>query len=125
MAQRALRICPHSGCNELTRTSRCPRHTREQGRGTSRNRPGDPFYSSKAWRQLRAAKLLKDPLCEDCLEVGVTKSAREVDHQLDRRDRPDLELTEDNLRSLCKSHHSRKTANTQARRRRGDQGPQS
>jgi 5-methylcytosine-specific restriction protein A len=119
MALRALRECGHIGCRELSRNSRCERHQREKGRGTSRNRPGDPFYSSPAWRRLRAAKLAEDPLCEDCLERGLTTAATEVDHIIDRCDRPDLALVKSNLSSKCKSDHSRKTAKTMAKRRRG------
>lgn len=118
MALRALRECAHVGCRELTRETRCERHKKERGRGTSRNRPGDPFYSSRAWRRKRAAKLARDPLCEECLARGLTKGAEHVDHTLDRRDRPDLAFADENLRSLCESCHNRKTARTMARRRR-------
>lgn len=126
MALRALRECAHVGCRELTRETRCGRHQKERGRGTRRNRPGDPFYSSRAWRRKRAAKLARDPLCEECLARGLTKGAEHVDHTLDRRDRPDLAFADENLRSLCESCHNRKTARTMARRRRerGERRPE-
>jgi 5-methylcytosine-specific restriction protein A len=119
MAERALRQCNHLGCTALTRESRCEAHKRVAGRGTSRNRPGDPFYSSAPWRRLRAVKLAEDPLCEECLELDLTTPGEHVDHILDRRDRPDLALAKSNLKTLCASHHNRKTALTMAKRRRG------
>jgi 5-methylcytosine-specific restriction protein A len=117
MASRALQSCGHPGCGVTTRGSRCPKHAREKGRGTSRNRPGDPFYSSQAWRRLRRAVLAEGPLCVACLERDLTTAATEVDHVLDRVDRPDLQLARSNLQPLCKSCHSRKTRRTQNRKR--------
>lgn len=55
-------------------------------------------------------KLRQDPLCEDCLLEGLHTPAKDVDHVIPVRQRPDLRLVLSNLRSLCKPHHSRKTA---------------
>lgn len=59
------------------------------------------------WRRTRALKLAEQPLCEDCHEKGMTTAATEVDHvvALSAGGAHDL----DNLRSLCKPCHSRKT----------------
>lgn len=61
------------------------------------------------WRRTRAVKLSATPLCEDCDERGVTMPASEVDH-IDGKG-PNGPAGHDvlNLRSLCKSCHSRKT----------------
>lgn len=45
-----------------------------------------------------------------CAMWGCGAPANEVDHIVPMRDRPDLRLAWWNLRALCKSHHSRKTA---------------
>lgn len=88
----------------------------------SKNRSGDPFYSSKSWLQLRALKLSINPLCEHCRKQGRTVAASVVDHKQPRCDAPELELDLDNLQSLCESHHNAKTAREQNERRApGDQ----
>jgi 5-methylcytosine-specific restriction protein A len=57
------------------------------------------------WRRCRLMKLAADPLCQDCKEEGIVTEATEVDHV----DGDTTNLSDENLRSLCKSHHSRKT----------------
>lgn len=64
-------------------------------------------YDKRSWRDgLRPAKLREDPLCQDCLERGLTAQAQHVDHIDGNNDNDAWE----NLRSLCASCHSRKTA---------------
>ncbi|MEN1682078.1 MAG: HNH endonuclease signature motif containing protein [Planctomycetota bacterium] len=116
MALAPLRKCSEPTCRKLVRTARCEKHTKERAKHSSKNRPGDPFYSSKRWRETRAAKLREDPLCEKCRPRVVAASV--VDHILDRCDRPDLAYDMHNLMSLCVSCHNRKTAKTMAKRRR-------
>ena len=110
------RICTAAGCFVIVRDggSRCPRHVKTQHRGTSRNRPGDPFYSSPEWRSLRAYKLSIDPCCQcdDCIRTGDTVAADCVDHIKPRREFPELELEISNTRSMATAHHNRHTART-------------
>lgn len=63
-----------------------------------------------AWRALRASHLGEHPLCVKCGERGLTVAATEVDHIRAHRGDDTLRLDAGNLRSLCKSCHSRKTA---------------
>ena len=37
-------------------------------------------YNTQRWRDLRALKLARSPLCEVCLNAGRTKAAEHVDH---------------------------------------------
>ncbi|MCB0080444.1 MAG: HNH endonuclease [Caldilineaceae bacterium] len=53
-------------------------------------------------------QLRREPLCRHCRERGQTTAATEVDHIKARRDGGSDAF--DNLQSLCKSCHSRKTA---------------
>ena len=67
------------------------------------------FYAKKAWRNLRASKLREDPLCESCKRDKQYITATVVDHIKPRRDHPDLELSWDNLQSLCEKCHNSKS----------------
>ena len=61
-----------------------------------------------AWSKpggIRDCHLAGYPLCEDCKAIGRITRAVEVDHI----DGDSGNNAGDNLRSLCKSHHSRKT----------------
>ena len=67
----------------------------------------DPFYTSPAWRDLRERVLERD--AEACvvgrLLRGDCGGVLHVHHIEPRDERPDLELDEDNLVTVCASHH--------------------
>ena len=74
----------------------------------------DPFYRSKEWEQVRYQALLRDKyLCEKCgtkcLGKKFNRPSPNVDHIIPRKERPDLELSLGNLRTLCGPCHSRLT----------------
>ena len=67
------------------------------------------LYDSIRWRQLRAVKLARSPMCEECLTMGRDVPATDVDHVVAIANGGGaLDLA--NLRSLCRKCHSRKTA---------------
>ena len=73
----------------------------------------DPFYSSAAWRELRAKVRSKwrkagQPPCPICRQP--IKGVPVVDHVIARRKRPDLALAESNLRVVCHPCNSQKAA---------------
>ncbi|UWR04737.1 HNH endonuclease [Ruegeria conchae] len=73
--------------------------------------PNDPFYSSKAWRKVRALVRKRDRQC--CTKCGVSVRARGsglVDHIKDRKQYPQLALFPPNLRTLCWSCHNARHA---------------
>lgn len=75
---------------------------------------GDPFYASQAWIELRNRTRRE---CRGrCQAPGCKGAGRIVDHVLERRDRPDLELDRSNTTLLCDSHHTLKTARERAAR---------
>lgn len=61
--------------------------------------------TSTAWRKLRAYVLNESPLCEHCMDLGMTVPATDVDHV----DGDPSNNSMANLQSLCHSCHSRKT----------------
>jgi 5-methylcytosine-specific restriction protein A len=63
------------------------------------------------WRALRRLKLDADPMCVACERNGIVTPANEVDHIVPVSTNPDGMFDYDNLQSLCKSCHSRKTRN--------------
>ena len=76
------------------------KHPSEEGRLSAHARGYDAN-----WRRLRRMVLNERPLCEDCSARGRAEEATEVDH-IDGNVR---NLDGTNLKSLCKSCHSKKT----------------
>lgn len=62
--------------------------------------PGDPYYKTKHWRALRAARLKLDR--NTCVVPGCGKRATTVDHIKRRRDGGRDTIA--NTRSLCDEH---------------------
>jgi len=75
-------------------------------------------YDRAAWRKLRDAQLAVEPLCRHCREQGRTTAATDVDHILAINDGGDA-WDGENLQSLCRSCHSRKTRGDQVGLQRG------
>jgi 5-methylcytosine-specific restriction protein A len=69
---------------------------------------GKKFYRSAAWQAIRLMVLNAEPLCRLC-----SQAAMAVDHIIERRERPDLQLDISNLRPLCERCHNIKTAKKQ------------
>ena len=69
----------------------------------------DPFYNTMAWRKLRDVKINDTPLCESCSKRALTVLATEVDHIVSIKLDYTLRLTYDNLQSLCRQCHAKKT----------------
>ena len=67
-----------------------------------------------AWRRLRAVIIRRDcGLCQQCLREGRHNTVGmqgHVDHIIPHRGDNKLRMDPKNLQSLCKPHHSRKTA---------------
>jgi 5-methylcytosine-specific restriction protein A len=104
--------CAERGCPALVHGKpRCPAHMSAYWKRKQDARPAGltKFYQSTAWKRLRAVKRAQDPLCEMCKAEGRVTPVEQVDHIERVVDRPDLALVLENLRSLCFSHHSRRT----------------
>lgn len=74
--------------------------------------PNDRFYLSPKWRSVRARHLRDHPFCAVCATIFIQTDATEVDHVIAKESVPDP-YDHENLRSLCKTHHSQKTVATE------------
>lgn len=81
-------------------------NTRPRPVPTLKQKTAERGYDA-AWKCVRLHKLALTPLCEDCEEQGATTAASEVDHVTALTAGGTHSLA--NLRSLCKSCHSKKT----------------
>jgi len=72
------------------------------------------MYLMPEWRDpvigLRAMHLAKEPLCRECRAQRINRPGIDVDHIEPHRGDMGLFLDPDNLQTLCKTHHSMKTA---------------
>lgn len=79
------------------------------------------WYNRWDWRGpggYREQQLQRQPLCEECLKNDIVEPATDVDHIEPFNGREELFTDLRNLRSLCHSCHSRKTASQQDQRER-------
>lgn len=101
--------CP--GCGQLLPKgqARCQPCRAKLYRAQDAARPEHvAFYSSTAWKKLRAQVLEEVGACQtDC-----GRAAREVDHIIPRRVRPDLALERANLRAMCRPCHNGRRGET-------------
>ena len=67
------------------------------------------LYKTARWQKLRKQVLLKQPFCAECQRQGKITRATIVDHIKPHKGNLDLFWDEENLQSLCKSCHDRKT----------------
>ena len=108
MPSRPLRPCSYPGCPELVKAGYCDAHKRTQ---PDYHIPEHQrMYNSARWKRMRKAQLTREPWCKGCLEQGVCTVATDVDHITPHRGSERLFYDAENLQSLCRSCHSRKTA---------------
>jgi 5-methylcytosine-specific restriction protein A len=105
---RAKTVCAAPGCSQLVDRGRCDAHRKAVWREYEQRRPArdKAFYSSPAWRKVRAYVLSIEPLCRECARADRVTVATEVDHTVPVKD-GGAPLDPANLAPLCVS--SRKT----------------
>jgi len=94
----AFRFC--ATCGKVAK-GKCCTTSRSVGKTTQRGYGYD-------WRQVRQQHITDDPLCEDCLKIGIARPVEEVHHVIPIADRPELRLERSNLVSLCKECHAKR-----------------
>jgi 5-methylcytosine-specific restriction protein A len=93
-------VCSQCGGNQ--------RGGKDRAYDTKRGTAAERGYDA-TWRKLRRMQLSRYPLCHDCKVAGVLMPGGEVHHIRAKRDGGTNSF--DNLMTLCKSCHSKRTAN--------------
>lgn len=106
MPYRPQRPCNEPGCGTLVTKGYCPEHRRSPDKRCDLKRPNAYRRGyTKRWARLRKMVLARDGYL--CSMHGCHRMATEVDHIIPKAARG-TDLLE-NLQSLCKSCHSKKT----------------
>ena len=104
------RPCSYPGCPELTDGRFCEQHAKEESRRYEKydRDPSMRKRYGRAWKRIRDRYISIHPLCEQCEMQDRITPAEEVHHILPLSQGGTH--AEDNLMALCKSCHSRITA---------------
>jgi 5-methylcytosine-specific restriction protein A len=108
-----MRVCSEPGCPELVeRSGKCETHDKESRREREAGRASASArgYDTE-WRKTRATFLAKHRICED--PGGCIEPATDVDHIDGLGPKGPRGHDPSNLRALCHSHHSKRTARDQ------------
>lgn len=111
MPRKPKRACSHPRCPQLTEGRFCEEHQKQENRRYEKydRNPATRKRYGSAWRKIRESYVAVNPLCEECLKSGRLTAVEEVHHilPLARGGTHD----HSNLMSLCKSCHSKTSAN--------------
>lgn len=110
MPVRPARPCRYRHCPALTTdpSGYCDTHARlTQREADSRRESSHARGYTRTWAKVRAMQLARYPLCHDCQEHAIIEPATEVHHIIPLREGGDS--SDENLMSLCKQCHSRRT----------------
>lgn len=122
MPHKPKKPCRFPGCPRLTDSRYCEIHEKQINQ--SYEKYERPYSSSerygKRWEKIRNAYIAAHPLCEDCIEFGLTpySPSQEV-HHIKPLSKGGTNAFS-NLRALCKSCHSKHTAEEGDRWHRGE-----
>ena len=106
--------CAYPRCAQIIHTKYCNTHKHIQLKVSreTRGTTSQQGYGSM-WQKIRKIHLLNHPLCVNCKTHGIVKPAKEVHHIVELKQGGTNE--NDNLQSLCKSCHSKRTRMSKSR----------
>lgn len=110
MPRKPKRPCSYPGCPELTDDRYCEQHqslVNKQYNKYQRDPESNKRYG-RSWKRIRDRYIKTHPLCEECQRQGRLTPAEEVHHIIPLANGGSN--NKENLMSLCKSCHSRITA---------------
>ena len=111
MPRKPKRPCSYPGCGRLVIDGQyCAEHQKAMNMNYNKNQrhPESNKRYGRAWKRIRDKYIKAHPLCEECQRQGRLTPAEEVHHILPLSKGGGNET--ENLMSLCKSCHSRITA---------------
>jgi 5-methylcytosine-specific restriction protein A len=101
-----MQFCSEPGCHVLVARGHCAAHTRyTRATYTQAHR----WSNTVRWHRLRAEVRMAEPFCRACLAEGRNVLMTDVDHIVPHDGDAGRFWDRNNLQSLCKSCHSRKT----------------
>ena len=110
--RRYISVCAERGCPELADERFCDKHRRDDRRAIEGRRESAQSKGYDAqWRKTRLEFLRAYPVCQD--EMGCVAKATDVDHIDGLGPKGPRGHDWTNLRALCHSHHSKRTARDQ------------
>ncbi|MCG1029300.1 HNH endonuclease [Virgibacillus halodenitrificans] len=110
MVYKPKRPCNEPGCNILTNQSYCDEHKKNYNKEYDKLRDSSNKRGyNYRWQKYTESFLIRNPLCQHCIDRGDTVPATEVDHITPHRGNMKLFWDPNNHQGLCKSCHSRKT----------------
>lgn len=101
-----MKKCQSKNCERLVvgYSKYCPKHLVMNSSKNKKQYPHHILYHNQKWKKLREKKLSQNPLCEVCFKTG-----EEVDHILNHKGNVVLFFEFENLQTLCKKCHARKS----------------
>ena len=102
-------FCAEPGCSARVSSGRCLTHQRAH-RNIRPHYPGEQWYDSRRWKDLRMRVIRATPFCVVCAVDGIRTLATDVDHIVKHDGDPQRFWNIDNLQSLCHGCHAAKTA---------------
>jgi len=110
MPRKPKRPCSYPGCPKLTDGRFCEEHAKLEAKRYEKydRDPAVRRRYGRAWTRIRNRYAAAHPFCEECYKRGVLTPMEEVHHILPLS--RGGTHADDNLMSLCKSCHSRITA---------------
>lgn len=104
-----LHICPYPGCPEIVKKGYCAKHKSQIRKEHDFHQDWQRLYDTSKWKRIRRIQLTNEPWCAECLRANIYTPATECDHVYPHRGDPVL-FFRGPFQSLCKTCHSRKTA---------------
>lgn len=76
---------------------------------SGREEENKAFYQSRRWRKVRALKIARNPICEECAKKGVVSDKNLVVDHIKPINQGGAPLDMENLQTLCSPCHNRKS----------------